>query len=135
HGSTDLTLLDQKHSVPRDPGIQQGALVDGSDVPEPRHEQAALDTFDQLVERLRHPRAFEAIASRERRRLDALLIRPEAIVGEVLEHAVLDPRGARHRQSLAGEWRGEQIGILRVGRDSDALIDHLLPDAISTATL
>ena len=69
------------------------------------------------------------------RRLLALLLRPEAAVREVLQHALLDPHGAPDRQTFAVERRAEQSRIGRIRVERDALVDDLLADARAAARL
>ena len=128
-------MLDQEHTVARDARIHKSPLIDGADVPEARDEQAALHALDELLERRRGARTLQPESPRKRRGLHALLVGPETIVGEVFEHAILDPDRTPHGVSFARERRRQEIGILRIGNDRHTLIDDLLSDPIAAATL
>ena len=61
---------------------------------------------------------------------DALLLRPEARVREVLQDAVLDPHAPLERKALAVERLREEIGIGRIGVDRHALVGDLFADLV-----
>src|SRR5688572_20776552 len=95
----DLAILDQEGPVAGEAREQDRALIDAADVPEAGTQDAALGARDHLLERGRaaeHPEPDTAPASSSTTAaatggLDALLLRPIAIVLEVLHDAVLDP--------------------------------------------
>ena len=64
-----------------------------------------------------------------------LLLRPEARVRELLQHAVLDPHLPVRRQSLAVERVAQELRIGRIGEQRHALVDDLLADLRSAALL
>src|SRR5437660_9932533 len=86
--TTHFPVLDQEHTVARDARIQKSPLIDGADVPEARDEQAALHALDELLERRRGACTLHPESPRKRRGLCALLVCPETIVGEVVEHTI-----------------------------------------------
>ena len=78
-------------AVARHAGVEQRLRVDDADVPEERDQQPAPRRLDHLVDRLIAAVHHQAHARRRRGGRLALLVRPEPVVGEVLDHALLDP--------------------------------------------
>src|SRR5690606_1859169 len=110
-----------------------GARVDAADVPEAGDEQAALGggdhRLDGLLAALHRERAAGAA------RLLAGALRPEAVVGEVLHDAALDPGVGLVRKAVAAEGAGGNARVERVGIPRHAPVYDLLADLVSAAGL
>jgi hypothetical protein len=115
------------------PVIEDRPRVDLAQVPEPRDQHAARGGCDHLVHGgvpAHHHHRGRATGG-----LAALTLGPEAVVGEFAENAVLDPDAALHRHSLAVERVAEQLRVVRIGDQRDALVDDPLADPVAAARL
>src|SRR5205823_884160 len=122
----DLAVLDQEQTVARQTGVLQGLLIDEPDIPEVRNQQAAFHRRDELIQRRiaalhdeagRGPTAAastlpttSATAPAEStagagRRLLSSLPGPVAIVRQVRDRALIDPRHGSRRQQIRGPRR------------------------------
>src|ERR1035437_9263254 len=99
HRLGDLSVFDEERAVSREACVQRRARIHLAEIPESRDENAARRGSDHLLGR--RVAAGHLHRAKTTIRTRVLLLCPEARVGELLEHAILDPDFAIERQPLA----------------------------------
>src|SRR5262249_28677257 len=140
----DLPVLDQVRAIAGEPRAHECAWIDGADVPEARHEDPALGALDHVghagraanhAERSAATESAASAAAAGVRRLLSLLLRPVAIVVQILHDPVLDPHALLARRAVSVVTAGGTRRIRGIRYQRHPLVDDLHPELVPAAGL